>query len=290
MTRAVSFLLLSSLALSVQGQAPTDVFEKAPPGVEDALRERVNGFYQCWTDGKFRAAEKYVSADAQEFYYSMQKQKFAGCEIIRIKYARDFQDAIVTISCRGKWNVSGKELDSTLAHTDFWSLDKDQWVWTVKPVTSQETPFGTSHYDYANIESAQKLFDPQTGLPKDFDAVGKAILKQVSLDKQSVELSSFKKSSAVITIKNGINGYIDVEAVANVLPPGLTLTFDHSKIPANGEAQLTIAYDPKGDKSAKPGLIITVNVEQTRAHFPVQVTFAIPDDIQRMLDKSKNGK
>src|SRR5579863_5323608 len=117
---AVPILLAASLALTALGQAPTDIFEKAPPGVEDALRERVNAFYQTWTEGKFRAGEKYVAESAQEIYYSMQKQKFGGCEIIRIRYEREFNDAIVTVLCKGKWNIQGQELDTSLAHTDFW--------------------------------------------------------------------------------------------------------------------------------------------------------------------------
>ena len=309
MTKAVSLLLLSSLALSVQGQAPTDIFDKAPPGVEDALRARVNAFYQTWVDGKFRAGEKFVAEDAQEIYYSMQKQKFGGCEIIRIKYERDFNDAIVTVSCKGKWNIQGKELDSTLAHSDFWSIEKELWVWTVKPVTTVETPFGTSHY--GNIEGSGKLFDQKTGLPKDFDGLGKAILNQISVDKDQVVLSSFEKSSAVVTVKNGMNGYMDLRADVDNAPPGLTWKFDvtggsntavtgghntavtngynTAKIPGQGEAKLTLSYDPT-DKTPKARAILRLTVEQTSKVFPISLTFAISEELQKTIEKSKTGK
>jgi hypothetical protein len=288
MTKAVSVLLLASLASSAWGQAPTDIFEKAPPGVEDALRERVNAFYTTWMEAKFRAGEKFVADAAQEFYYQMQKQKFDACEIIRIKYERDFNDAIVTVSCKGKWNISGQELNTTLAHTDFWSLEKELWVWTVKPVTKVETPFGTS--TYGNIEGSGKMFNPETGMPKDIKGIGEAILKQVSVDKQAVELSSFEKASAVVTIKNGINGYIDVSAVADNAPPGLTLTFDRTKIPANSEAKLTISYDPKDSKAPKAAAVVRITIEQTSRVFPISVTFAVSEELQKMIEKSKTGK
>ena len=287
MTRAVSILLLSSLTLTVQGQAPTDIFEKAPPGVEEALRARVNQFYGFWVEGKFRAAEKLVAESSQEIYYSMQKQKFAACEIIRLKFERDFTDAIVTVSCKGKWIISGVEMDSTMAHTDVWSFEKDLWMWTVKPVQNMETPFGPSHF--GNIEGAKDLFNGESGLPKDFDKLGRAILKQVSVDKQQVELSSFEKSSAVVTIKNGINGIVDVEAIANVVMPGLSWKFDKTKIPGQSEAKLTISYVPK-DKTPKPATEIRVTVDQTRSVFPITITFAIPDDLKKMIEKSKTGK
>lgn len=287
MRNAVSLLLLTSLALTVQGQATTDLFEKAPPGVDEALRSRVNAFYQTWIEGKFRAGEKYVAEDAQEMYYSMQKQKFGGCEIIKVKYERDFNDAIVTVACKGKWNIQGKELDSTLAHTDFWSIEKDLWVWTLKPVKTIETPFGTS--TYGNIDGSKGLFNKDTGLPKDFTALGGEILKQVSVDKQQVQLSSFEKASAVIIIKNGLNGNVDVRADADNAPPGFKMEFDQTKIPAYGEAKLTLSYDPK-NKSAKAAATVRITVEQTSKIFPVSVTFAIPEEVQKLIEKSKTGK
>ena len=287
MMKAVSILLLAGLALNLQGQAPTDIFEKAPPGVEDALRERVAGFYQTWSEGKFRAGEKYVADDAQETYYSMQKQKFGGCEILRIKYEREFNDAIVTIACKGKWNIQGKDLESTLAHTDFWSIEKALWVWTVKPVKKIDTPFGSMDLGLGGGSKIE--VNPETGLPKDFGVVGQEILKRVSVDKQQVELSSFEKATAVVTVKNGINGYIDVRADPDGVPPGMTATFDKSKIPANGEAKLTLSYDPK-DKSAKATATVRITVEQTSQVFPIRVTFAIPEELQKLIEKSKTGK
>ncbi len=285
--KAVSLLLIAGLASTARGQAPTDIFEKAPPGVEDALRERVNAFYKTWMEGKFRAAEKFVAEDAQDFYYQMQKQKFGGCEIIRIKYERDFNDAIVTVACKGKWNIQGQELDTTLAHTDFWSIEKDLWVWTTKQPKSVQTPFGTSNY--SNIEGSGKMFNAETGIPKDFNSLGQAILKQVSIDKDAVKLSSFEKSSAVITIKNGINGYIDVSATADNAPKGMTLTFDKTKIPGNSEAKLTISYDPKDDKAAKAGAAVRITVEQTSRVYVVGVSFEIPEELKKVIEKSKSG-
>ena len=293
MTNAVFLLLLISLALNAQGQAPAqvqnpkDLFEKAPPGVDEALRQRVDAFYKTWVEAKFRAGEKYVADDAQEVYYSMQKQKFGGCEIIKVKYERDFNDAIVTVACKGKWNIQGKELDSILAHTDFWSIEKELWVWTLKPVKTVETPFGTSHY--GNIEGSTGLFNKETGLPKDFNALGGEILKQVSVDKQQVQLSSFEKATAVVTIKNGLNGYTDIRADADNAPLGFTMKLDKTKIPAYGEAKLTLSYEPK-DKSAKATATVRITVEQTSKVFPVVVTFAIPEEMQKIIEKSKTGK
>ena len=127
-------------------------------------------------------------------------------------------------------------------------------------------------------------------MPKDIKVLGQAILKQVSIDKQMVELSSYKKASAVVTVKNGINGYIDVRADGDNLPPGMTMSFDNPKIAANGEAKLTLTYDPKDNKAAKSGATVRITVEQTSQMFPVSVVFAIPEEMQKVIDKSKTGK
>ena len=285
MTKALTILLLAGAGLFAQ--APTDAFEKAPPGVEDALRARVTAFYQTWMDGKFRAGEKYVSEDAQEFYDQMQKQKFKGCEILRLKYDRDFNDATVTLACKGKWNIQGKDMDSTLAHTDFWTLEKDAWVWTNKPLKNVDSPFGTM--TFGNIPNSDAMFNPQTGLPKDFKEVGVAILKQVSVDKQDVQLSSYEKATAFVTVKNGINGYIDVRVDPDGVPPGFSAKFDKTKIPAYGEAKLTLSYDPK-DKAAKATASVRITVEQTSQMFPIRVTFAVPPELEKLIEKSKTGK
>jgi len=288
MQSAVPILLVTSLAWTALGQATSNLFEKAPPGVEEALRDRVGAFYKTWSEGKFRAGEKYVAEDAQETYYNMQKQKLDNCEIIALKFEREFNDAVVTIACKGKWNFQGQVLDQTLAHTDFWSMEKDAWVWTVKPVKSVASPFG--EFNYANIDESKGLFNPETGMPKDFNALGHSILKQVAIDKTEVMLSSFEKKSAVVTLKNGINGSINVRADADGGPLGFKATFDEPNVPGNGEAKLTLSYDPKDDVSAKPAATVRIYVEPINKMFTVKVTFAIPDEVQKLIDKSKTGK
>ncbi len=277
--------------LAVRGQAPTDAFEKAPPGVEEALRDRVNGFYKTWTEGKFRAGEKYVSESAQDTYYGISKQKLESCEILRIKFEREFQDAMVTVACKGKLNIQGNEIDSTIAHTAFWSLEHDQWFWTVKPVRSAPSPFG--EFNFANVQNSGALFNPDSGLPKDSKAVtqlGQSILNLVSVDKSEVRLSSYEKASAVVTIKNGLSGEIDLKALADGAPIGFLAELDKTKIPANGEAHLTLSYDPGINKAPKETATVRVSVQQTSRIFPIKVTFAIPPEVEKQIERSRTGK
>jgi len=289
---SLSILLLAGLGLTrVQGQAPTDVFEKAPPGVEEALRDRVNGFYKTWTEGRFRAGEKFVSESSQETYYSIQKQKLEHCEILRIKFEREFNDAMVTVACKGKINIQGQELDSTLAHTAFWTLENELWYWTIKPVRSAPSPFG--EFNYANVTGSGDLFNPDTGLPKDPKAVnqlGQGIINLVTIDKQEVRLSSYEKATALVTIKNGLTGYINLRVVPDGAPIGFFAELDETKVAANGEAHLRLTYDPGTNKAPKETAWVRVSVDQTGRIFPIKVTFAIPPEVEKQIQKSRTGK
>ena len=67
-----------------------DIFQKAPPGVEEALRARLDLFYQCQVDATFRKGEQYVAEDSKDRYYNGRHQKYFGYEIVKIKFADDF--------------------------------------------------------------------------------------------------------------------------------------------------------------------------------------------------------
>lgn len=59
----VAFLLLFSVVTFAQQS--DDLFEKAPPNVDEALRARITEFYQYFVDGKFRDADGLVADDSK---------------------------------------------------------------------------------------------------------------------------------------------------------------------------------------------------------------------------------
>src|SRR5207248_340652 len=85
------FLVILSSCLSAQPAA--DLFHKAPPAVDDALRARISKFFQYHVDGKFRQAEALVADDSKDFFYSANKPKYMGFEIKDIIYTDDFSKA-----------------------------------------------------------------------------------------------------------------------------------------------------------------------------------------------------
>src|ERR1044071_4289257 len=85
--------LSAIFAVSLFAQAPADLFQKAPPAVDQALRERIARFYQLHVDSKFRQAESLVAEDSKDFFYSANKPKYLGFEIKQIIYSDDFTKA-----------------------------------------------------------------------------------------------------------------------------------------------------------------------------------------------------
>ena len=89
---------LSALgAVCLFGQAATDLFQKAPPAVDEALRARISKFFQAHIDGKFRQAEVLVAEDSKDFFYSANKPKYLGFEIKEIAYSENFTKAKATV-------------------------------------------------------------------------------------------------------------------------------------------------------------------------------------------------
>ncbi|MBM3775494.1 MAG: hypothetical protein FJW37_10065, partial [Acidobacteria bacterium] len=65
MFRPLTCLFMATAVAAAQ--APSDLFEKAPPEIDRALRERAARFYQAHVDGQFRKAEALIVEDSKDF-------------------------------------------------------------------------------------------------------------------------------------------------------------------------------------------------------------------------------
>src|SRR5688572_11257827 len=87
---------------------PTDIFQKAPPYVDEALRSRVSEFLQAHVDGKFRLANEIVAEDSKDMYFAMEKHRYLSFEIVRIDYTNDFTRATVLATVEVNWRPSAR--------------------------------------------------------------------------------------------------------------------------------------------------------------------------------------
>src|SRR5215203_3723879 len=134
---------LASCAVLVGQTQATDVFDKAPPELDNALRARVAKFFQAHVDAKFRQAEEVIAEDSKDFFYNMEKQKYFGFEIVRINYSENFTKATVVTGVEVEWRsprVGVMRVKPPL--TSLWKLENGQWYWYVVPQKDWDTPWG----------------------------------------------------------------------------------------------------------------------------------------------------
>lgn len=290
----MKFSLVFFAAFSLLGQ---DLFDKAPPDVDEALRQRVKEFYQCHVDGTFRKAEKYVAEESQEFFYQVQKQRYESCETLKIAYTAEFTKATVTQVCKGKWNIGGNDMNVSMPLSSQWVRNKDngQWFWIHLQAQEVDSPWGRMKYDAAlkspdgTPGTGAQIGGPVLGtmkIPTDIKAANEMLAKQVTVDKEKIQLSSFEKSSDKITVVNNSGGKVKVKFEYEAVVPGFTAKFDKEELNPGETAILSLHMNPK-DRVAKPTIQGRLLVESLLQQFPVTITFAVPPEVEKMLPKKK---
>lgn len=290
----MKYSLLLFAAFSLSGQ---DLFDKAPPDVDEALRQRVKEFYQHHVDGTFRKAEKYVAEDSQEFFYQVQKQRYDSCELLKIAYKDDFTKATVTQTCKGKWNIGGNDMTVSMPLSSQWVRDKENgtWFWIHMQAQEVDSPWGRMKYDAAlkspdgTPGTGAQIGGPMLGtmkLPTDVKAANEMLAKQVTVDKEKIELSSFQKSSDRITVVNNSGGKVQVKFEYEAVVPGFIAKFDKEELAPGEKAILSLDMVPK-DRVAKPTIQGRILIESLLQQFPVTITFAVPPEVEKLLPKKK---
>ena len=281
MGRSMLFRLVAVAGISVfaMAQQPaTDLFDKAPPAVDEALRARVRQFFQAHVDGKFRLADEVVAEDSKDFFYAMEKKRYISFEIAKITYSDNFTKATVVTALEMDWRsprVGVMRVKPPM--TSLWKLDNGQWCWYVVPQTEWDTPFGKMKPGPDPAPGSGSV----VGLFRGVDP--SKILEAVKVSTKEVRLSSYEPSTAEISITNTMPGIVNLE-VNHTPIRGLTAKFDKTELKQNESATLRFEYSPP-DKQPKPTLIGYLHVRQTGQNIPLTMTFAIPPEIERMIPK-----
>ena len=228
------------------GQNAAEVFAKAPPDVDEALRARVAKFYQEQIDGHPRRAEEIVAEDSKDFFYNMQKPKFLSFEIRDIAYSDNFTKAKVTMVMEMYIPVAffGSKAMKVPGPT-FWKVENGQWCWYIDPDIVNTTPFGKFTTSGPASGSDSKTLPSVEGLAK-----------LVKPDKQIASLSATASSSDQIKIHNAMPGSVRIELRPHHQVLGLEIKADRTEIPAGEDAVITFKYEKPGGYPPR-----TVNVD-----------------------------
>jgi hypothetical protein len=279
--RVLSLTLLSLLCAAAFAQDSSDLFDKAPPAIDEALRTRVDAFYQAHVDGKFRQADQYVDEDSKDAFFAAEKPHYLGCHISRINYSDNFTKAVVVTACENEVAFHAERFKVTMPALSHWKIDNGQWFWYfTKEPTEVATPFGTMKPGPERGTAAAA-----EGVLKDPAAAARQILSQVTVDKTAVTVDQTRSTKQEIHVKNGMPGHITVEVDKTGIP-GLTVTPEKTDVGPGEETAVVIEFNFE-DKSitcqdclvhpgVRPPATVMLHIQPTAQQFPIHITFTQP--------------
>src|SRR6266849_528113 len=267
--RLSGLLALTSALFLCPGfaQSPADLFAKAPPQVDDALRARMASFYQAMVDGKARQAEQYVAEDSRDFYYNMQKPKYLSYEIQRLDYTENFTKAQAVVVVKMYLPFPGFQREPLpVPIGSHWKIVDGQWYWYNDPEASRMTPFGKmtpgpSPFGGANSNAP--------GVSKGPDVA--SLRKQVQVDKREVQLRIHEASSGEVAISNHLPGIIKLQ-LQPLAVSGLTIKLDREELKGGEKAVVSFHFQP-GEVARYAPVTAIVMVQPLNFQIPIKVFF-----------------
>ena len=266
-------VLFCAAALCAQDQSGQSK-PKPPTEVDEALRARVQTFYQAHVDGKFRLADQVVAEENKDDFFAMAKPKYDSCQTMSVDYSENFTRARVVEACKTVRTFHGTSFPVTQPLPSDWKIEGGQWFWYLPPNRQVMSPFGpiAVHKAGENAGPAPKPL-PQI----DPAAMAKEIFNQIQLDRKEVVLRSGEPGSAEVSVKNGMPGRIRLRVSPDVPIPGLEVQLAKEDLAAGETGTIAIRYDPKGPLPAS-ATTVQVRVDQTGKSLPFTIRFAKPGE------------
>jgi hypothetical protein len=261
--------------------------DHVPPDVDQALRDRVNGFYQNFVAGSFspRKAEPFVAEDTKDFFYNAGKEQYLSYQIGTITYSDDFTKAVVVVIGKMERMIAAQTVIMDTPKDTRWKIENGRWCWTYHPSDYPVTPMGGSNPPPATASTEPRTSGviPKNSSPEAMRAAGATVLQQqtMGLDKSTVTFTSDQASSTQVVFTNGADGDIQI-ALDGPVVRGLTTKLDKTTVPGHGTAILSLNYDPSdktGPKDVwepKGNILFRIFAAPFDRIFPVNVQFAAP--------------
>ena len=257
---------LASFLPAAFGQNPADLFTKAPPEVDEALRARVSKFYQAQVDGHPRQSEQYVAEDSKDYFFEMRKPRILAFEIRQIDYADNFTKATVVAFAQMYVKFPGFDKKPlSMPVKTLWKVVDGQWCWYIDPETVNDTPFGKTSSPGPPSAAAGKIPDISQGPSPE------SLYQQVRADKQSVRLKSGEASSDHVTISSQLPGIITLRLQANDIP-GVEIKLDRTQLKPGESATLAFHAEPRPGAARAPFTAVVVVVPINLA-IPIHAAF-----------------
>ena len=253
----VRFALLATFAAAaLWGQ--DNPFNRPPKDVDEALRARIQQFFQYHVTGEYRKAETLVAADTQDYFYDHNKPRYISIEVGQIEYSDNFTKAKAVVLCEQRINNPAfGNRTFKIPTPSTWKLENGKWYWYVPEESRNLTPFGKMT---AGPETGSK---PASGgvlpsIPDNADF----LFKQVQLEKSEVIVPPGEHGA--VTVVNHAPGAMTLSVVQ--VPVGMEAKLDKATLQSGEKATLTVTNAHEGQAgevrlSVDPiGQILTVKV------------------------------
>jgi hypothetical protein len=218
-------LLAAFAALSFAQDGP-----KPPKDVDEALRARIQEFYQYHVTEEYRKAEKLVAEDSQDMYYVASKPHYLSFEIQSIVYSDHFTKAKVSVLCEQTSKMVGaigKRLK--MPSTSNWRVVDGKWFWYVDEAELSRGMFGKSANAGTKADGATP---PDISKP--------VTLGAVKLEKESVDAKPH--TTQQVGIVNATPGTVSI--VLHQQLPGWEVSIEKANL---GPGEKTVATFKAGD-------------------------------------------
>jgi hypothetical protein len=267
-----------SCAVVAAQTTATDVFEKAPPDVDAALRARVAKFFQAHVDSKFRQAEEVIAEDSKDFFYNMEKSHYFSFEIVRINYSENYTKATVVTGVEVEWRsprIGVMRVKPPM--TSLWKLENGQWYWYVVPQKDWDTPWGRMNPGPDAKQGTSAVAAMFNGVDRE------TVLRQISIDTNHIRLKGYEASEGRAIIRNSMPGEIQLRLNAPTAV-GLEVTMDKTALKSGEQAVISVRYNP-ATKEPKPSSEFSVNVDPVGQVYRIALTFEVQPEIMKLLPK-----
>jgi hypothetical protein len=262
---AAALSLLPAFGQAVGGTG----FNRAPAGVDEALRARVLEFYGLEQAGRFRQAEGLVCQESKDRYYDMEKRRWTSVEIIQTSYEEDFKKARATVALGTTLSTFSGPVPVKAPMTSLWNLENGAWCRYI-PEPSRDgvpSPFGTMK----PASGAEGSTSPFAGGPPPLPADQKQLEAMVRLSKTEVALSP-GGGTETVEVHNGMPGNVELKVICPGVV-GLQCELSAAAVPTNGRASLVLKFSPLPDKYRPPMADVRLVVEPLGFTKTIRVRF-----------------
>jgi hypothetical protein len=275
--RTSSLLFFTVCCGLAAAQPASDTFDKAPPAIEEALRARVQAFYQAHVDGKFRKADDYVAEDSKDAFFAAEKNRYQSCDVSSIRFEEDFTKATVVTACKTEMFFHGEKFPVTVPFSSRWKVENGNWFWYYVASNQKESPFGTWTAGPESEHGRAPI------VPPDMNKLAQQILSKVTIDRNEVTVEQDHDSRQEIHLKNDMMGAIQVSTDPTGLP-GLTVRAEKAQVNPGEEVTIIVEFnfdDPEincrpclVNPGVKPPMTVNIHTSPIQRDFPIKINFA----------------